>query len=94
MKTKKTISATFTYFFMIVFSFTAMNATAQAPMDGAKMKDCCMMKDGKMMCVKDGKTMPMDKDMTMKNGTKCMTNGDCIMKVSVWTWVERYPSVI
>jgi hypothetical protein len=80
MKTKKTISATFTYFFMIVFSFTAMNATAQAPMDGAKMKDCCMMKDGKMMCVKDGKTMPMDKDMTMKNGTKCMTNGDCIMK--------------
>ena len=39
-----------------------------------------MMKDGKMMCMKDGKTMPMDKEMTMKNGTKCMTNGECIMK--------------
>ena len=24
--------------------------------------------------------MPMEKDMTMKNGTKCMTNGECIMK--------------
>ena len=38
------------------------------------------MKDGKMMVMKDGKTMPMEKDMVMKNGTKCMTNGECIMK--------------
>jgi hypothetical protein len=80
MKTKKTISATFTSLIILVLSFTSPDAKAQAPIDGAKMKDCCMMKDGKMMCMKDGKTMPMDKDMTMKNGTKCMTNGDCIMK--------------
>lgn len=46
----------------------------------AQMKDCCMMKDGKMMIMKKGKTMPMTKDMTMKNGTKCMTNGECTMK--------------
>ena len=46
----------------------------------AMMKDCCMMKDGKMMVMKDGKTMPMEKDMVMKNGTTCMTNGECIMK--------------
>ena len=30
--------------------------------------------------MKDGKMMPMDKDMTMKNGTKCVTNGECVMK--------------
>ena len=46
----------------------------------AQMKDCCMMKDGKMMMMKKGKTMPMTKDMTMKNGTKCVTNGECTMK--------------
>ena len=44
------------------------------------MKDCCMMKNGKMMVMKDGNTMPMDKDMTMKNGTKCTTTGECVMK--------------
>ena len=30
--------------------------------------------------MKSGKMMPMEKDMTMKNGTKCMTNGECVMK--------------
>lgn len=39
-----------------------------------------MMKDGKLMVMKNGKTMPMQKDMTMKNGTKCMTTGECTMK--------------
>jgi hypothetical protein len=79
MKTKKRISMAFTSLFILTLSFTATKTSAQAKTD-ATMKDCCMMKDGKMMCMKDGKTMPMDKDMTMKNGTKCMTNGECIMK--------------
>ena len=39
-----------------------------------------MMEDGKMMVMKKGKTMPMDKDMMMKNGTKVMTTGECSMK--------------
>ncbi len=43
-------------------------------------KDCCMMKDGKMMMMKGGKTMPMTADMTMADGTMCMTDGTCKMK--------------
>ncbi len=63
--------------FLMVISFSANAQTAKKT---ATMKDCCMMKDGKMMVMKDGKTMPMDKEMTMKNDTKCMVNGECIMK--------------
>ena len=62
---------------MMILSFSA---TGQTKPDSTKMKDCCMMKEGKMCCMKDGKMMPMSKDMTMKNGTKCMVNGECIMK--------------
>jgi hypothetical protein len=80
MKTKKMISAMFASLLIMVLFFTASNANAQAKADSTMMKDCCMMKDGKMMHMKDGKMMPMDKEMTMKNGTKCMVNGECIMK--------------
>jgi hypothetical protein len=80
MKNKKIISAVFASMLMVVMCFTATNTFAQTKTDNSKMKDCCMMKDGKMMVMKDGKTMPMEKEMTMKNGTKCMTNGQCIMK--------------
>ncbi len=61
-------------------SLTVSNSFGQTKMDSTKMKDCCMMKGGKMMCMKDGRSMPMEKDMTMINGTKCMTNGNCVMK--------------
>ena len=44
------------------------------------MKNCCMMKAGKMMCIMDGKEMAMDKEMTMKNVMKCMPDGTCIRK--------------
>lgn len=40
--------------------------------DAGLMKDCCMKKDGKMVCVKDGKMITMDSAMTMKDGTKCI----------------------
>ena len=48
---------------------------AQDKMGNKKMKDCVMMKDSKMMVMKDGKTMMMDQDMTMKNGTMVMKDG-------------------
>ena len=44
--------------------------------DGMK-KDHIMMMDGKMMMMKNGKEMPMDKDITMGNGTVAMTDGMC-----------------
>ncbi len=43
------------------------------------MKDCVMMKDGNMMVCKDGKSMKMDKDMEMKNGTHVMKDGTVMM---------------
>jgi hypothetical protein len=49
-------------------------------MDQKKMKDCCTMKDGKMVCMKDGKTMAMTMDMTLKNGTTVMKDGTVKMK--------------
>ncbi len=79
MKIQKKISIVFASMLMIILCFTASNSFAQTKSKQAMMKDCCMMKDGKMMVMKDGKTMPMEKDMTMKNGTKCMTNGECTM---------------
>ena len=70
----------FSSILMLMICFTASNSFAQTKTKSFIMKDCCMMKDGKMMQVKDGKMKPMNKNMTMKNGTQCMTNGDCIMK--------------
>lgn len=78
MKTKKTIATLFTSLLIMIVGITTNNLSAQT---GSKnMKECCMMKDGKMMHCKDGKAMPMEKDMTMKNGTVCMVNGECVMK--------------
>ena len=45
-----------------------------------KMKDCVMMKDGKMMVMKGGKTMAMDQSVTMSNGTTVMPDGSVKMK--------------
>ena len=86
MKNRKLIAAMFASMLMLFTCFTASNSFAQTKKHSSMlkhssvMKDCCMMKDGKMMCMKKGKMMPMKHDMTMKNGTKCMTNGECIMK--------------
>lgn len=44
------------------------------------IKDCCMLKDGKMVIQKDGKITPMETAMTMENGTVCNTNGECTTK--------------
>lgn len=38
-----------------------------------------MMKDGKMVVVRGGETMPMKEEMTMSDGTKVMPNGQVLM---------------
>lgn len=43
-------------------------------------KNHLMMMNGKMQMQKNGKTMPMEKDMTLTNGTQVMTDGMCKMK--------------
>ena len=45
-----------------------------------KEKDCVMMKDGKMMQIKAGKTMMMKKDMSFPNGAMVMMDGTMKMQ--------------
>jgi hypothetical protein len=40
-----------------------------------KMKDCIMMKDGKMMVMKSGMSMQLMKDTTLKHGVMVMMDG-------------------
>jgi hypothetical protein len=47
---------------------------------GKMSRDYCMMKDGKMMMMKGGKMMPMTENMTMSDGSMCMTDGTCMKK--------------
>ena len=44
-----------------------------------KMKDCVMMKDGKMMVMKDGQHTELSEDMTLGNGTMVMKDGSVKM---------------
>lgn len=81
MKTQKMTAAIAATMFMMIMCFYSSHSFGQTTaMDSVKMKDCCLMKEGKMVCVKDGKMIPMEKDEVMKDGTKCMTNGECKMK--------------
>ena len=63
---------------IMAVAFTlSLGVFAQEKMDkkmGMK-KDCVMMEGGKMMVMKGGNTMAMDKDMTLPNGTMVMTDG-------------------
>ncbi len=54
---------------------------SKMPEEGMAMKpDAVMMKDGKMMITKDGKTSPMTNEVTMTNGTKVMVDGTIVLK--------------
>ena len=78
----KQVKKLFAMIAIVCFCTTAFVAAAHAQdkMGDKKMKNCVMMKDGKMMVMKDGKTMMMDQDMKMKNGTMVMKDGTVKMK--------------
>ncbi len=78
MKTKKSITKLVAVLIIIIFSFITTNSGAQNYTKN--VKEHCMMKDGKMMHCKEGKTIFMEKDMTMANCAKCMNNGEYLMK--------------
>ena len=42
---------------------------------GGKMKDCLMMMNGKVMVMKGGQHMPLNKQVTLPNGTVVMPDG-------------------
>jgi hypothetical protein len=80
MKIKNEVVNGFVTLLIVVFCFTTTQSFGQVKPKDTPMKDCCMMQNGKMMMMQNGKMMPMTKDITMKNGTKCMVNGKCVMK--------------
>lgn len=80
MKIKKTIYSPFVIVLTMVLTFSLNQSFSQTPSDTSKMKDCCMMKGGKMMKMESGKMMLMENEMTMKNGTVCKPNGECMTK--------------
>ena len=47
---------------------------------GHPIGDCVLMKDGQMMMMTKGKMMPMEKDITLADGTVCKVDGTCILK--------------
>jgi len=65
---------------IIVLAFTlgtslkAQDTTSHKKMHH-QMKDCVMMKEGKMIQMKDGKTMDLTQDVTMTDGSVVMANG-------------------
>jgi hypothetical protein len=59
-----------------LFLTFAVTASAQS----SKMKDCIMMKDGKMVVMKGGMSMTMMGDSTFKNGIMVMKDGTVKMK--------------
>jgi len=67
-------------FIFLLISFLGVGLHAQDKMKtkmagSHHMKDCVMMENGKMTVMKGGKTMDMDQDMTMTNGTVVMKDG-------------------
>ena len=76
---KTTISKTFTTLVLLAFVLVSGNSFAQSKVDIDIMKDCCMMKDGKMVQYTGGKSTPMKKTVVMANGTKVKKNGKVIM---------------
>jgi len=64
----------------VAIGLTSGKAFSQNKIETQIMKDCCMMKDGKMMQMKDGKLTKMKKKVILADGTKCKPNGVCVMK--------------
>lgn len=76
--TNKIKGSVLSFFVIILLNTIPLSFIAQSKQDSITPKDCCMMKNGQMMHMKAGKMELMDNEMTMKNGTKCMANGECI----------------
>ena len=50
--------------------------------DKEMMKDQIMMQDGKVMMIKKAKSIPVDKEITLSDGTKVTVDGTVTMKTA------------
>lgn len=62
---------------ILTLSFISTGFSAD---DKEMMKDHIMMKDGKVMMIKEGKGMPLEKELTLGNGAKVTVDGTVTMK--------------
>ncbi|MFT3704742.1 MAG: hypothetical protein QM802_20420 [Agriterribacter sp.] len=79
----KKIAITIVVFLVCGYAVQAQNTpkkTDSTAHHSMMMKDCVMMKDGKMTVMKGGKTMDMTDDMKLSNGTTIMKDGSIKMK--------------
>jgi hypothetical protein len=65
--------------FMALLLGSATMSAQKSQLDVSVLKDCCMMKDGKMMQLKDGQLTKIKKAVVLENGTKVKRNGVCVM---------------
>ncbi len=72
------ISSVIAPILILIFSFAMGNANAQTKSPAAG--SCCVMNGGKMMVMENGTCKPLDHKMTMKNGTTCSPDGQCIKR--------------
>ena len=69
-------------FFMSTSTF-AQQTKEQTQVKSTQQKksmDCCLMKNGKIYELKNGKETLIEKEMTLKNGTVVSPDGTCKMK--------------
>ena len=62
---------------VLTLSFASIGFTAD---DKDMAKDHIMLKDGKVMMIMAGKSMPLDKEITLGNGAKVTVDGNVTMK--------------
>jgi len=71
---------------ILTLSFVSTGFSAD---DKGMMKDHIMMKDGKVMMIWEGKSMPLEKELTLGNGTKVTVDGTVMMKDGTKTMMKE-----
>jgi len=65
---------------MLTLVLTGLLSTPAAAQSGMKAHDSFVLKGGKWMMTMGGKTMPLDKDVTLANGDMVMRDGTMMSK--------------
>jgi hypothetical protein len=71
---------------ILTLSFVSAGFAAD---DKDMAKDHIMMKDGKVMMIMQGKSMPLDKELTLTNGSKVTVDGTVTMKDGTKTMMKE-----
>jgi hypothetical protein len=73
---------------VLILSLSFVGAGFSAD-DKEMMKDHIMMKDGKVMMIKEGKSMPLDKELALTNGAKVTADGSVTLKDGTKTMMKE-----